>query len=95
MSITRINEFKAQEKQGDTLQALLRSILPMIEASDGCQSCQLLQSLDDPTQIVVIEVWDNPEAHQASVKNIPPGVLQEAMKLLAGPPKGGYYQGDE
>ena len=95
MSITRINEFKAQEEQGDTLRDLIESFLPMIEASDGCLACQVLQRLDDPTQIVVIEVWDSPEAHQASVKNIPPGVFEEAMKLLAGPPQGGYYQGSK
>ena len=34
MSITRINEFKAQEGQADALHALLQSVLPMIEASD-------------------------------------------------------------
>ena len=92
MSITRINEFKAQEGQADALRDLLHSVLPMIEASDGCRSCQVLQGLDVPAQIVVIEVWDSAEAHQASVKNIPPGLLQEAMQLLAAPPKGGYYK---
>ena len=91
MSITRINEFQAQEGQGEALRDLIQSFVPMIESSDGCHSCQLLQSQDDPTRIVVIEVWDSTEAHQASMKNIPPGALQEAMTLLAGPPKGGYY----
>jgi len=91
MSITRINEFQAQEGKDEALRDLIESFVPLIESSDGCQSCQLLQSLEDPTRIVVIEVWDSTEAHQASIKNIPPGALQEAMKLLAGPPKGGYY----
>ena len=91
MSITRINEFQAQEGKGEALRDLIQSFVPMIESSDGCQSCQLLQSQEDPTRIVVIEIWDSTEAHQASMKNIPPGALQEAMKLLAGPPKGGYY----
>ena len=95
MSITRINEFKAQEGHESALRALIESFLPMIESSDGCQGCQLLQGLDDPTRIVVIEVWDNPEAHLAAVKNVPPGVFAEAMKLLAGPPKGEYYRGSE
>ena len=91
MTITRINEFQAQEGQGDTLRDLIRLFVPMIESSDGCRSCQLLQNQEDPTRIVVIEVWESIEAHQASMKNIPPDALQEAMKLLAGPPKGGYY----
>ena len=91
MSITRINEFQAQEGKGEALRDLIESFVPLIESSDGCQSCQLLQSQEDSTRIVVIEVWDSTEAHQASMKNIPPGALQEAMTLLAGPPKGGYY----
>ncbi len=41
---------------------------------------------------MVIEVWDNAAAHQASVKNIPPRALEEVKKLLAGPPSGAYYQ---
>ena len=93
MSITRINEFEAQAGRGDTLHALLQSILPMITTSDGCRACRLLQHLDAPTKFVIIEEWDSVEAHQASVKNIPPGVLQEAMTLLVAPPKGAYYQG--
>ena len=92
MSITRINEFQAREGRGDNLRNLIRSFVPMIESSDGCLSCQLLQSREDPSRVVVIEVWDSIEAHQASMKNIPPEALQEAMQLLAGPPKGAYYR---
>lgn len=91
MSVTRINEFQAREGQGDALRDLVKSFVPMLEASEGCQSCQLLQNQDDSTKIVVIEVWDSVEAHQASVKNIPQDAMHKAMKLLAGTPKGGYY----
>ena len=91
MSITRINTFQAQEGQGDALRDLVGSFVPMIEASKGCHSCRLLQNQDDPAQVVVIEVWASTEAHQASMKNIPPEALQAAMKLLAAPPKGAYY----
>lgn len=92
MSITRINEFQARDGQGDALRDLIQSFVPMIEASEGCQSCQLLQGQDDPTRIIVIEVWDSAEAHQASLKNIPPSALGQAMTLLAGPPKGAFYR---
>ncbi len=92
MSITRINEFQAQEGKGEALRDLIESFVPMIESSDGCQSCQVLQSQEDPTRIVVIEVWESTEAHQASMKNIPPETMQEAMKLLADRPQGGYYR---
>ena len=92
MSITRINTFQAQEGQGNALRDLIGSFVPVIEASEGCLSCRLLQNQNDPAQIVVIEVWESTEAHQASMKNIPPGALEAAMKLLAAPPKGAYYR---
>ncbi|MFQ5631754.1 MAG: putative quinol monooxygenase [bacterium] len=92
MSITRINNFQAQEGKENTLRDLINSFVPMIKSSEGCQSCQVLQNHDDPAQIVVIEVWDSVETHQASAKNAPPEALQEAMQLLAMPPKGAYYK---
>ena len=91
MSITRFTEFQAQEGPGDALRELIRSFVPKIESSEGCHSCQLLQNQKDPTRIVVIEVWHSTEAHQASVKNISPEAMEEATKLRAGPPQGGYY----
>jgi quinol monooxygenase YgiN len=92
MAVTRINEFQAREGQGDALCDRLRSFVPLIEASAGCRSCQLLQGRDDPTRIVVIEVWDSAEAHQASLRGVPAEAIAETMQLLAGPPKGAYYR---
>jgi len=91
MSVVRINEFRAFLGSGDTLRNRIRSFVPLIESSDGCVSCQLLQSQEDPTRILVIEVWESVERHRASLKNIPPVTFQETMKLLASPPKGEYF----
>jgi quinol monooxygenase YgiN len=91
MSITRINEFRAQEGNGDALHKLLKSSVPVIEGSAGCLSCQVLRSQKDRNHIIVIEVWENIEAHQASLKTIPPEIFLEAKKLLAVPPTGEYY----
>ncbi len=93
MRITRINEFQAKHGQNDRLHDSLRSIIPLIESSEGCQSGQLLQSLDDPCQILIIEVWDSVEAHKTSVQNIPPGAFEKVMRLPDHPPKGEYYRG--
>jgi hypothetical protein len=51
-----------------------------------------LQSQDDPTRFIGIEVWESVDAHRASVKNIPPESIDELRKLVAGPPSGGYYR---
>lgn len=92
MSVTRINEFEAKEGQGDALHRLVASFVPMIEASEGCHRCRLLRGLDEPEKVVVVEDWDDVEAHRASIKNIPPDALKDAMALLARPPKGAYFQ---
>ena len=91
MTITRINKFQAHAEQAHVLWELLESFVPMIRGSDGCLDCQVLQNLDDPAQIVVIEIWESVEAHQESVKNIPADALKEVMTLFAGPPESAYY----
>ena len=91
MSVTRIGETQAKEELTEDLRGFLVAIMPIIKSSEGCQSCQLFQSEDDPTRFVMIEVWASVEAHQASVKNIPPEMLGEIRPLLAAPPSGQYF----
>jgi quinol monooxygenase YgiN len=91
MSITRINTFRARDDMANTLREFLISVVPIIEQSQGCESCQLLQSEDKPTEFVVLEVWTTVAAHQASAKNIPPEQLHVVMSLLANQPGGSYY----
>ena len=92
MSVSRIGEMKAKEDLADELREFLISIVPGIRSSAGCESVQLYQSQDDPTKFMMIEVWDSIEAHQASVKNIPPEKLGEIRPLLATSPGGSYYK---
>lgn len=49
--------------------------------------------LEDPTRLVIVEIWESVRAHQASVKNIPPGNFAEIMKMLAKRPKDAYFSG--
>jgi quinol monooxygenase YgiN len=91
MSVFRIGEVQAKEETVQDLQEFMISIMPLIKGSEGCQSCQFYQSQDNPTRFTMIEVWESLEAHQASVKNIPPGKINEIRPLLAAPPSGGYF----
>jgi quinol monooxygenase YgiN len=92
MSISRIGETHAKEGSNQALRDFLISIMPMIKSSEGCESVQLYQSQDDPSKFIMIEIWDNIESHQASVKNIPAEKLGEIRPLLAGSPSGSYFQ---
>ena len=92
MSVSRIGEVQAKPEMSENLRVFLLSILPMIKASEGCEFVQLYQSQDDPSKFIMIEVWDNLESHQASVRNIPPEKLGEIGPLLANSPSGNYYR---
>jgi len=91
MSITRINEFQARDGEGDALSAFLVSLVASIEGANGCLSCRVLRSHERPAHIMMIEEWDSVEAHQASLKDIPPGTFKQATDLLAKAPHGEYY----
>ena len=91
MSVTRIGETQAKPETTEALRNFLLSIMPIIRASQGCESVTLYQSESDATQFTMIEVWDSVESHQASVKNIPPELLTQIRPLLASAPKGGYF----
>jgi quinol monooxygenase YgiN len=91
MTVTRIGETQARPETTEALRDFLASIMPLIRSSKGCESVTLFQSRDDPARFTMIEVWDSVEAHQASVKNIPPELLAQIRPLLASAPGGGYF----
>jgi quinol monooxygenase YgiN len=92
MSIYRIGETQAKPEAVEELRDFLKSIMPGIKASAGCQAVQLYQSQDDPTKFTMIEVWDSQESHQASVKEIPPELIARIRPLLASSPNGAYFE---
>ena len=91
MSIARIGEFYSAPQRREELLNFLRSIIPIIQSSKGCESVQLYQNQDDPTRFTMIEIWDSIDSHQVSVKNIPAGMLAEIQPLLGNAPRGSYY----
>jgi len=93
MSIAYVGQSQAKSGESDKLRDFLLSVvLPAVRSSSGCESCLMLQSEDDPTRFIGIEVWTSVEAHRASIKNIPAESIREFMKLVASPPTGGYYR---
>ncbi|WEK52328.1 MAG: antibiotic biosynthesis monooxygenase [Candidatus Kaistia colombiensis] len=91
MSVARIGEFRAADGKGDALADFLASIRSIILGSDGAISCEVLRDRADPGRFFVIERWQTAEAHQASIKNIPPEMFKTAMALFAEAPKGSYF----
>ncbi len=92
MSIVYVGQSQAKPDTITELRNFLTErVAPAITASEGCESYQLFQSRDEPTQFIGIEIWASTEAHQASVKNIPVESINEFMTLVAGRPSGRYY----
>lgn len=92
MSTVRINEFEAIDGRREELRGVLESVVPIIRASAGCVSCQLLESDDQPRRFVVIETWATRDAHQLAASKIPADLLRRAMTLVADVPRGAYYR---
>ena len=91
MNTIRLGEMQAAAGKIDELRDFLLSIVPIINGSEGCVSCQLLHNQDDPMKFVMIEVWENADFHWASAKNIPPEMLAAIRPLLGAAPSGSYY----
>ncbi len=92
MSIVYIGQSQAKPDAIADLRDFLTSLVaPALTTSEGCESYQLFQSQEDPTQFIGIEIWASIEAHRASIKNIPAKSIGEFMKLVAVAPSGKYY----
>lgn len=92
MSVKRISEFEARDGVENELYDLLNSVSGFIKSSEGNINCEILRSKEDRGKIMVIEEWENEEAHKKSVQSYPPEKMKEAMPLLAGFPKSGYFE---
>lgn len=92
MSITYIGHSQAKPEEIENLHYFLATVvLPAVRGSEGNESCQMWQNQDDPTQFMVMEVWESVEAHRASIKNITPEQINEYKQLVAAAPRGSYY----
>ena len=91
MSVTRINKFPTKEGQAGKVREILLSLDSVFVSSAGYESHRVLLGMDDPNQVVVIEVWESIEAHQAATQKIPVHAFEWVMSLLNGRPSGEYY----
>jgi quinol monooxygenase YgiN len=75
----------AQPGQRDALAAILLDEQAELASMPGCRLYLVLASEREPDALLVTEIWDSAEAHQASLSL--PGVadaIQKARPLLAG-----------
>ena len=91
MAITRINHFEAKTGSELALYEFLQSVVSVVKECSGCIGCQLLRSIENSGNLVIIEQWDSVESHKQAANAIPPEQLKAAFALFSKPPAGMYY----
>jgi len=67
---------KAIQGKGDDLARIMLEAAAIIENLPGCQSFIVMRAMADPDQVMITEIWDNQQTHQASLAN------QDVLNLI-------------
>lgn len=75
----------AAEGKGDELANTMLQASRVVSSIDGCLLYIVQQSLTDTTKILITEVWENKEAHQASLTDERVrALITKAKPIIAG-----------
>jgi len=92
MAITVLLEFKTQEDKVDDMLQWMRDNLPDTRARQGAGKMELIQDQDDPTHMVVYEIWDSKADQEAYVGwRAERGDIDTLGTMLAAPPTFTYF----
>lgn len=83
----------AQPGKRGLLSNILVRASSLVKTMPGCRAYIVLEDFKDENVVAVFEMWDDKEAHDASLKD--PRVralIAEAMPILAGAPSGGEFR---
>lgn len=92
MELTRINHFEAKPGRSAQLRQFLHGATDHIRGAHGCRSVEVLQGVDRPEMIAVIETWDSLEARRAAQKAFTAEQLEQAMRLLVSLPTASSFR---
>lgn len=75
-------------RRGELAEILLRAS-KMVSGMQGCRAYIILEDVADDLAVWVFEMWDDKEAHDASLRDEKVrALIGEAMPMLAGAPSG-------
>ncbi|MGJ8662997.1 MAG: putative quinol monooxygenase [Marinicella sp.] len=60
---------KAVKDKGDYLAQIMLDAAQLIENLPGCQAYIVIRSMSDPDLVLITEIWDCQQTHQASLAN--------------------------
>ncbi|MBT2521247.1 putative quinol monooxygenase [Arthrobacter sp. ISL-28] len=91
MTFANVGNLGTKPGQRDAVVAILLRPMPVLRDA-GCLLYEVGINDDQPDNVYVCELWESPEAHQASLQ-LPgvQGAIQEAMPLLSGEMGGSQF----
>jgi quinol monooxygenase YgiN len=85
MSIHLFVKFYAADLQADNLIRILQGAKSELLNAPGCESIEVLHSLDDSNTVVLSEIWKSKEIHDKYAATA--GSLESLIPLLKSEPK--------
>lgn len=64
MSVNLVVRFNAKPDRLADFAGILDSVRHSLPGQGGCRDIRILQSIDDPCEIVLIEAWDSRDQHR-------------------------------
>ena len=62
MQVSVVVEEYIKEGQKDAFVAHMRELIRLTKEEEGCIAYDLYEALDDPDEVVMVEIWENKEA---------------------------------
>lgn len=82
-------KLQAQPGKRAALVKILLRAAQTVSTMRGCRSYIVLEDVQDESAVWIFEMWDDKEAHDASLQDKQVrGLIAEAMPILAGAPGG-------
>ncbi len=92
MSATAILDLQLKPESVETFHNWLKENLADTRAYEGCQSLVVYSNKEDPTNVIIYEIWDSVEHHQKYVAwREEDGTLATFAENLAAPPSIRYF----
>ena len=92
MAVTVVATLKVKPGLADTVLEAMTAMLPETRAYAGCLGVDVVEGVDDPNTILLLEEWETPESQQAYLQwRAESGALTQMAEVLAEPPTFVHY----
>jgi len=91
MSIARVYYMHAKEGRTAELESGLRNLVEKVSRIAGSHGAELLRDTGNERQFMLIERWEDLEAHKASKAEFAKIDMGSIMESLEGPPAATYF----